>query len=56
MLAQALAVDISLAALLGKDVYSFGELLIHPIVSPLCMPSHNSSPATVLLQQPGPKP
>ena len=30
--AQALAVDISLAALLGKDVYSFGELLLHPIV------------------------
>ena len=32
---QALAVDISLAALLGKGVYNFGELLLHPIVSPL---------------------
>jgi hypothetical protein len=30
---QALAVDISLAALLGEDVYNFGELLLHPIVS-----------------------
>lgn len=28
-----LAVDISLAALLGDDVYNFGELLLHPIVS-----------------------
>jgi hypothetical protein len=26
-------VDISLAALLGEDVYNFGELLLHPIVS-----------------------
>lgn len=25
--------DISLAALLGDDVYNFGELLLHPIVS-----------------------
>lgn len=25
--------DISLAALLGEDVYNFGELLLHPIVS-----------------------
>lgn len=25
--------DISLAALLGKGVYNFGELLLHPIVS-----------------------
>ena len=32
---QQLAVDISLAALLGKDVYSFGELLQHPIVRAL---------------------
>ena len=30
---QALAVDISLAALLGKNIYNFGELLLHPIVS-----------------------
>ena len=29
---QSLSVDISLAALLGDDVYSFGELLLHPIV------------------------
>ena len=29
----ALAVDVSLAALLGEDVYNFGELLLHPIVS-----------------------
>ena len=29
---QALAVDVSLAALLGEQVYSFGELLLHPIV------------------------
>jgi 26S proteasome regulatory subunit N9 len=28
-----LAVDVSLAALLGDDVYNFGELLLHPIVS-----------------------
>lgn len=30
---QSLAVDISLAALLGDKVYNFGELLLHPIVS-----------------------
>ena len=30
---QALAVDVSLASLLGEDVYNFGELLLHPIVS-----------------------
>ena len=29
---QSLAVDISLAALLGENVYNFGELLLHPIV------------------------
>lgn len=27
--------DVSLAALLGEDVYNFGELLLHPIVSRL---------------------
>jgi len=27
-----LAVDISLAALLGDSIYSFGQLLLHPIV------------------------
>ncbi|PSC67973.1 26S proteasome non-ATPase regulatory subunit 13-like protein B, partial [Micractinium conductrix] len=32
---QALAVDISLAALLGEDVYNFGELLLHPIIGAL---------------------
>ena len=32
---QALAVDISLAALLGENIYNFGELLQHPIVSKL---------------------
>ena len=36
--AQSLAVDISLAALLGDKVYSFGELLLHPIVSSLSRP------------------
>lgn len=30
-----MAVDIGLAALLGPGVYSFGELLLHPIVSTL---------------------
>eukprot|EP00270_Netrium_digitus_P007872 TRINITY_DN2312_c0_g1_i1.p1 TRINITY_DN2312_c0_g1~~TRINITY_DN2312_c0_g1_i1.p1 ORF type:complete len:391 (-),score=114.42 TRINITY_DN2312_c0_g1_i1:110-1282(-) len=30
-----LAVDLSLAALLGEDVYNFGELLAHPIVNAL---------------------
>ncbi len=30
---QALAVDVSLAALLGENIYNFGELLLHPIVS-----------------------
>lgn len=34
---RALAVDISLAALLGEDVYNFGELLLHPIVSRACL-------------------
>lgn len=31
---QPLAVDISLAALLGDNIYNFGELLLHPIVCP----------------------
>eukprot|EP00891_Asterochloris_glomerata_P005712 jgi/Astpho2/5712/Aster-02950 len=31
----ALAVDISLAALLGKNIYNFGELLLHPIIGVL---------------------
>ena len=33
---QSLAVDISLAALLGDNVYNFGELLLHPMVSCIC--------------------
>ncbi|KAK9816790.1 hypothetical protein WJX72_005132 [[Myrmecia] bisecta] len=31
----ALAVDISLAALLGDNIYNFGELLLHPIINVL---------------------
>ncbi|KAL0020349.1 hypothetical protein WJX79_001253 [Trebouxia sp. C0005] len=31
----ALAVDISLAALLGENIYNFGELLLHPIIEVL---------------------
>ncbi|GAB4817025.1 hypothetical protein N2152v2_004071 [Parachlorella kessleri] len=31
----ALAVDVSLASLLGEDVYNFGELLLHPILEVL---------------------
>jgi len=30
---QELSVDISLAALLADDVYNFGELLLHPILT-----------------------
>lgn len=30
---QDLAFDLSLAALLGENIYNFGELLAHPIVS-----------------------
>jgi hypothetical protein len=30
---QDLAFDLSLAALLGDNIYNFGELLAHPIVS-----------------------
>lgn len=33
--AEAVAVDVSLAALLGEDVYNFGELLVHPVVGML---------------------
>ena len=33
--AEAVAVDVSLAALLGEDVYSFGELVVHPIMENL---------------------
>lgn len=33
LVVQALAVDVSLAALLGEGLYNFGELLLHPIVS-----------------------
>lgn len=36
----ALAVDISLAGLLGEDVYNFGELLLHPIVETLQQSSY----------------
>jgi len=32
---MALAVDLSLAALLGEDIYSFGELLSHPVLKQL---------------------
>jgi len=32
---MALAVDLSLAALLGEDVYNFGELIAHPVVKSL---------------------
>ena len=38
MPAQSLAVDISLAALLGDNIYNFGELLLHPIVRRPCLP------------------
>lgn len=30
---QDLAFDLSLSALLGENIYNFGELLAHPIVS-----------------------
>ena len=36
---QSLAVDISLAALLGDKVYSFGELLLHPHCRPSPLPA-----------------
>ncbi len=50
---QSLAVDISLAALLGEDVYNFGELLLHPIVSaglPLRCPCQLAAAATLHLE------
>uniref|UniRef100_A0A7S0R011 PCI domain-containing protein n=1 Tax=Pyramimonas obovata TaxID=1411642 RepID=A0A7S0R011_9CHLO len=34
----ALAVDLSLAALLGEDIYNFGELIAHPVVKTLTDP------------------
>lgn len=33
--AEAVAVDVCLAALLGEDVYNFGELIVHPIIQSL---------------------
>ena len=33
MICQNLAFDLSLSALLGDNIYNFGELLAHPIVS-----------------------
>lgn len=36
----ALAVDVSLAALLGEDIYNFGDLMLHPIVRELEATSH----------------
>lgn len=30
---QDLAFDLSLSALLGENIYNFGELLAHPVVS-----------------------
>lgn len=32
-LLQDLAFDLSLSALLGENIYNFGELLAHPVVS-----------------------
>jgi hypothetical protein len=40
---QALAVDLSLAALLGEDIYSFGELLSHPVVRTACVTTQQNS-------------
>jgi hypothetical protein len=37
--AQDLAFDLSLAALLGDNIYNFGELLAHPIVNSLSISS-----------------
>jgi 26S proteasome regulatory subunit N9 len=38
--ALSLAVDVSLAALLGEDIYNFGELMLHPIVPTLTGTPH----------------
>jgi hypothetical protein len=42
-----LARDISLAALLGDSIYSFAELLLHPVVclDPLAVDLHTTRPA-----------
>ncbi len=46
---QSLAVDISLAALLGDNIYNFGELLLHPIVRPRpATPSRTAVPAVMV--------
>ncbi|KAH7834317.1 hypothetical protein Vadar_014856 [Vaccinium darrowii] len=36
---QDLAFDLSLAALLGENIYNFGELLAHPIPVQQCLPN-----------------
>ncbi len=35
---RSMAVDVSLSALLGENIYSFGQLLQHPIVNSLSGP------------------
>lgn len=40
--------DISLSALLADNVFNFGELLLHPIVSCLTCPIHRRNPLSVL--------
>lgn len=40
MLMQDLAFDLSLAALLGDNIYNFGELLAHPIVKFYLLDEH----------------
>jgi hypothetical protein len=46
MTTQDLAFDLSLAALLGDNIYNFGELLAHPIVSILPFLFLNSAKAS----------